>query len=113
MLETLIRIVFILTCGALAAILSPFAFSVQPVWAGYLLHGGIGAVIGALAVAAEWRLRKVPMRILVGTMTGALAGSLLGFILLRFVAPGGGGDYDDNGRRNRVDATRRTLTQSR
>ena len=91
MKERIVRVSFVLACGAVAAALSPATFVTDPPWSGRLVQGLAGALIAAIAVAAEARLRKIPMRIVLGGLAGALTGSLVGFVLLRFIAPGGTG----------------------
>ncbi len=88
--EMLSRTLFVLLCGVLAAVLSPFDRGLSP-WTGPLAHGAAGAVLGLIAVFAESRLRRIPMRMLAGTVIGALAGCFVGFVALRVLAPGGTG----------------------
>ncbi len=92
MYETAARVAIVALCGILAAALSPFRPVSPEPWAGPLAHGAGGVLLGILAVFAEWRLRRIPMRMLLGTLAGALTGCLLGFVVLRILAPGGTGN---------------------
>ena len=83
----LARLAVMLGCGMLAAFLSPIVIGVLPAAANVAINGMTGFAIGALAVLLEWRLRRVPVRILTGGVSGLLLGSAIGFVVMRFVGP--------------------------
>jgi uncharacterized protein YacL len=91
MVAVLVRAGFILLVGATSAFLAPLSVAGIPAWAGALVNGVTGLAVGSLAVAAEWRLRHLPMRTLAGGIAGLLVGSSVGFVLLNIAAPGGSG----------------------
>jgi uncharacterized protein YacL len=87
----IVRIAFVLTCGVIGAVLSPLEIQAQPEWVGRLLQGLGGGLLAGATILVETRLRRTPIRIVIGALTGALAGSAAGFVLLRFITPGGTG----------------------
>ena len=88
MILNLTRAVFVLVCGLVAGVLSPIVIASLPGWANVALNAMTGLGIGSLSVLAEWRLKRVPLGVLLGAIAGLLTGSLLGFVLIRFAAPG-------------------------
>ncbi|HZE89532.1 MAG TPA: PIN domain-containing protein [Verrucomicrobiae bacterium] len=86
----LMRATLILACGAACAILSPFVIGALPGWANVAVNALTGLAAGALAALVEWRLRRARFIVLVGGLVGVVAGSGLGFLLLRFAGTGPG-----------------------
>ena len=69
---------FILARVLLVAAISWVAALVQPLPQGVLANAAFGAVIAALVVLAEFRLRAVPIKGLLGAVIGGLVGLLVG-----------------------------------
>jgi uncharacterized protein YacL len=89
--RTVIRIGFILVCGLFTFSVSATSIEGLPEWGNAAINLATGLALGSLAILAELRLRLVPMRILLGGLSGLLLGSAIGFVLLRFIAPEAGG----------------------
>lgn len=71
----LVRVVFVVAIGALAALFRPFGLSVQ-----YAAITGLGAGIAVNLV--ELRVRRAPLNALFAAGLGALFGGVLGLVLL-------------------------------
>ena len=70
----LFRVLFIAVIAASASYFRPFGWNVY-------FSAGVGLVLGLFVVLAEKRLERLSLRRLMGAAVGALAGSLLAFVV--------------------------------
>ncbi|MFQ5701522.1 MAG: PIN/TRAM domain-containing protein [Acidobacteriota bacterium] len=89
----LTRCILLLLCGLAGVALRPVPVGSLGDPAGLLVNLLAGLSVGGLGLLAEWRLSRLPLRVLVGGLVGLLVGAAGAYATLAVVRAGGGAGW--------------------